>query len=80
MADETYPAVQSLESVADLKQKLDACAAQISDLKQSQQAERRQREQAEHELKASQNMLQLVMDALPVSIFWKNKDLVQRQD
>ncbi len=64
------------EVISCLKQEIEAYKAQILDLKQSQTAERRHREEVEQELKASQHMLQLVMDALPVSIFWKDKNLV----
>ncbi len=32
--------------------------------------------QTEHELKASQNMLQIVLDTIPVRVFWKNRESV----
>jgi PAS domain S-box-containing protein len=64
------------EVISDLEQELSQAHAQIEVLKQAQALEKIQREQVELDLKASKQMLQLVMDTLPEAIFWKDRNSV----
>jgi PAS domain S-box-containing protein len=69
------PAIPQNEAVAYLEQELNQARAEIKTLKQAQAQEKKQREQVEFDLRASQQMLQLVMDTLPEAIFWKDRNL-----
>jgi PAS domain S-box-containing protein len=68
------PTISSNQVVAHLEQKLNQALIETETLRQAQAQERKQREQVELELRASQQMLQLVMDTLPEAIFWKDRD------
>ena len=61
---------------AHLEQELSQTRAELECLKQVQAQERTQREQIEFDLRASRQLLQLVMDTLPEAIFWKDRNLV----
>ncbi|MEL6399954.1 MAG: ATP-binding protein [Cyanobacteria bacterium J06626_4] len=63
-------------AIAHLEQALSEAQAEITALKQARDQESRERRRIEHDLKTSQQRLQLVMDTLPESIFWKDQDLV----
>ncbi|MEM1290812.1 MAG: PAS domain-containing protein [Cyanobacteria bacterium P01_H01_bin.162] len=63
-------------AIAHLEQALSEAQAEITALKQARDQESRERRRIEHDLKTSQRRLQLVMDTLPESIFWKDQDLV----
>ena len=63
-------------NIAYLEQALREAQAEITALKQARDQESRERRRIEHDLKTSQQRLQLVMDTLPESIFWKDQDLV----
>lgn len=69
-------ATQSIETVLYLEQELRQACAEIENLKQLQIQEKIQREQVELDLKASRQLLQLVMDTLPEAIFWKDRNSV----
>lgn len=64
------------KTIADLKQSLTQSQAEIQALKQAHKQESIDRERVEAELKASQQLLQLVMDTLPEAIFWKDRNSV----
>ncbi|WNZ49127.1 ATP-binding protein [Leptolyngbya boryana CZ1] len=72
----SIPAISRNEAVAYLEQELNQARAEIEILKQAQAQEKQQREQIELDLRASQQMLQLVMDTLPEAIFWKDRKSV----
>ncbi|MFM2429285.1 MAG: hypothetical protein RLZZ511_498 [Cyanobacteriota bacterium] len=64
------------ETIARLEQALSQSQVEIKALRQSHEQERIDREKIESELKASQQLLQLVMDTLPEAIFWKDRNSV----
>lgn len=64
------------EVIAHLKQALTLAQAEIQTLKHSHEQERSFRTQIENELKASQQLLQLVIDTLPEAIFWKDRNSI----
>ncbi len=64
------------EVIMDLEQALSQSQAEIKALKQAHEQESICREQVESELKASQHLLQLVMNTLPEAIFWKDRNSV----
>lgn len=70
------PASYPSEAIAHLQQELNQARAEIETLKQAQTQERIQREQVELDLRASQQMLQLVINTLPEAIFWKDRSSV----
>lgn len=70
------PTLSQNEAVAHLEHELNQARAEIETLKQAQAQEKKQREQVELALRASQQMLQLVMDTLPEAIFWKDPNSV----
>lgn len=70
------PMSHSNETVTALKQALAQAQAEINTLKQAHEQENMRRERVEVELKASQQLLQLVMDTLPEAIFWKDRNSV----
>lgn len=70
------PVIQPDEVISRLEQELRQARAEIEDLKQTQAQEKVQREQVEFDLKASRQLLQLVMDTLPEAIFWKDRNSV----
>jgi PAS domain S-box-containing protein len=77
MMDKTDLTVHSLSGmVAHLQQELSLARLEIETLKQAEAQEKIQREQVEIDLRASQQMLQLVMDTLPEAIFWKDRNSV----
>ena len=63
-------------TICELEQALAQAQAEIQELRQAHKQEIGHREQIESELKASQQLLQLVMDTLPESIFWKDRNSV----
>ncbi|MGF1461468.1 MAG: ATP-binding protein [Leptolyngbyaceae cyanobacterium] len=64
------------EEIARLALALQQSKLENESLKQAHDEESRRREQVETELKASQQLLQIVMDTLPEKIFWKDRNLV----
>ena len=64
------------DKIAHLEQALSQAQTEITTLKQAHAEESLCRERVEAELKASQQLLQLVMDTLPEAIFWKDRDSV----
>lgn len=64
------------EVIAHLEQALNQSQEEIKAFKQAGEQERIYREQVEHQLKASQHLLQLVMNTLPEAIFWKDRNSV----
>lgn len=76
MGETGVPTIFQNEAVAYLEQELNQARAEIETLKQAQDQEKKQREQIELDLRASQQMLQLVMDTLPEAIFWKDRNLM----
>ena len=73
-SDEIMPS--SYETIAHLKQALRQAEAEFKGLKHSHEQECLCRAQIENDLKASQKLLQLVIDTLPEAIFWKDQNLV----
>ena len=63
-------------TVTSLTHALTQAQQEIQALKQAHEQENSRREQVENELKASQQLLQLVMDTLPEAIFWKDRNSV----
>ncbi|AFY37558.1 PAS/PAC sensor signal transduction histidine kinase [[Leptolyngbya] sp. PCC 7376] len=57
-------------------EELSQARSEIKTLRQARQQESHHREQIDSELKASQQLLQLVMDTLPEAIFWKDRHSV----
>ncbi len=53
---------------------LEQCQAELRRVRQAHQQELEQRKTIENELRRSQQMLQLVMDTLPETIFWKDRE------
>jgi PAS domain S-box-containing protein len=77
MMDQSDISIMRLnEAIAQLNQELSQAYAEIEVLKQVQAQERIQREQVELDLRASRQLLQLVMDTLPEAIFWKDRNSV----
>ncbi|AFY36710.1 PAS/PAC sensor signal transduction histidine kinase [[Leptolyngbya] sp. PCC 7376] len=76
MEDQQIQNLPSDEAMARLEQELSQARAKIAALEQARTEEKNKREQIEFELKNSQQMLQLVMDTLPETIFWKDLDSV----
>lgn len=64
------------ETIARLEQALSQSQAEMKALRQVHEQERTDRERIESELKASQQLLQLVMDTLPEAIFWKDRNSI----
>ncbi len=64
------------DAIAQLKQALRQAQAEIQTIKQAHQQEIVCRKQVESDLKASRQLLQLVMDTLPEAIFWKDRNSV----
>jgi PAS domain S-box-containing protein len=67
---------QSNATINQLKYSLETCQQEIQHLRQAHQQELECRQQIEDELRASQQLLQLVMDTLPEAIFWKDRNSV----
>ena len=76
MTDLKISASPSQEMISHLKQMLFQAEAEIQSLKHAHEQERHRRTKIEQDLSASQQLLQLVMDTLPESIFWKDRNLV----
>ncbi len=70
------PVILLNKTIAHLEEELSQARAEIEVLKQAQAQERTQREQVELDLRASRQLLQLVMDTLPEAIFWKDRNSV----
>lgn len=77
MVSEADGTVTQLDKITSrLEQELSQARAEIESLKQVQAQEKIQREQVDFELRASRQLLQLVMDTLPEAIFWKDRESV----